>query len=538
MKNLLILLLTAVTFTLFAQPVPDEYSNEYKRIDRFIQENQGPGKVFLDPIEQIPMIPSLATADANGNWAYDYYRVAQNEAWIKEKLKRKVAVFVFDTEGEAGHKSLEDFAWPEKDKIFTGEPASAKHGHGIHVGTCIAGKHEFNYKLGPASVLGDNLKLIFYKVLRKEGYGYTNQIVTGIETGTTEAKKLIDDGWFVIFNFSLGSQSVNEQFNTAIEKAEDAGVLVLAAAGNNGQNFIGTPANGKSAHAIGAIDNSGTIAGFSNYGPQLYMSGAGVRVYGAWLNGGYAELSGTSMATPTQAAIAAIVGATSNATAKQVSNCLRANAVGLGPDGWDEKYGYGVNILTALKDVNPESYSDEHNGNPDTPNDDEPDEPDEPDDPGDDEPDEPDQPEKDERAIVVEMADVYQVMWKPYGAGKFRTDEVQIVVKYRTKEYAEDAVEAITLGTAQFFTNRAFILKQTDDVVDMTFWVRHFYEMLMRRAGYKVTIELITTEVDGKTVSLDKKRGTALSNIRRMLSSISTLTFAENTIEQKIISKN
>jgi hypothetical protein len=62
--------------------------------------------------------------------------------------------------------------------------------------------------------------------------------------------------------------------------------------------------------------------------------------------------------------------------------------------------------------------------------------------------------------------------------------------------------------------------------------------MLMRRAGYIVTIELITTEVDGKTVSLDKKRGTALSNIRRMLSSISTLTFAENTIEQKIISKN
>ena len=87
------------------------------------------------------------------------------------------------------------------------------------------------------------------------------------------------------------------------------------------------------------------------------------------------------------------------------------------------------------------------------------------------------------------------MMWKPYGAGKFRTDEVQIVVKYRTKEYAEDAVEAITLGTAQFFTNRAFILKQTDDVIDMTFWVRHFYEMLMRRAGYIVTIELIIASV-------------------------------------------
>jgi subtilisin family serine protease len=524
MKNLLILLLTAVTFTLFAQPVPDEYSNEYKRIERFIQENQGPGKVFLDPIEQIPMIPSLATADANGNWAYDYYRVAQNEAWIKERIKRKVAVFVFDTEGEAGHKSLEDFAWPEKDKIFTGEPASAKHGHGIHVGTCIAGKHEFNYKLGPASILGDNLKLIFYKVLRKEGYGYTSQIVTGIETGTAEAKKLIDDGWFVIFNFSLGSQSVNEQFNSAIEKAEDAGVLVLAAAGNNGQNFIGTPANGTSAHAIGAIDNSGTIAGFSNYGPQLYMSGAGVRVYGAWLNGGYAELSGTSMATPTQAAIAAILGATSNATAKQVSNCLRANAVGLGPQGWDEKYGYGVNILTALKDVNPESYSDEHNGNPDTPNDDEPDEPDEP-----------DQPEKDKRTIIVKLSDNYPVMWKPFGSGKFYTDEVRLTVRYDSKLYAEDAVEAITLATAEFFTNRAFVLNATDDKLDMTFWVRHFYEMLMKRAGYDVQIETIITEVAGQRSQLDAPRRKTVSNIKRTFSQINTVTFAQNTIERKAV---
>ena len=260
MKNLLILLLTAVTFTLFAQEpiLPDDYSNEYRQIERFIEENQGPGKVFLDPIEQIPLLPSLSSAKANGNWAYSYYKVAENEDWIKARLQRKVAVFVFDTEGEAGHPCMENFVWPEKDKIFTGEPVTARHGHGTHVGSCIAGVSEFNYNLGPATILGDHLKLIFYKVLRKDGYGYTAQIVQGIETGTAEAKKLIDDGWFVIFNFSLGSQSVNEQFNNAIKKAEDAGVFIVAAAGNNGQNFVSTPANGKSAHAIAAIDQNGT----------------------------------------------------------------------------------------------------------------------------------------------------------------------------------------------------------------------------------------------------------------------------------------
>ena len=523
MRYLLLFFTLLISAASFSQPIlPDDYSNQYKRLERFIEENQGPGKVFLDPIEQIPMLPSLATADANGNWAYDYYRVAENEAWIEQKIKRKVAVFIFDTEGEAGHPSLDPFAWPEKDRIYTGEPVTAKHGHGTHVGTCIAGKHEFNYKLGPASVLGDNLKLIFYKVLRKEGYGYTNQIVTGINEGVKEAERLINNGWFVIFNFSLGSQSVNDQFNSAIEKAEDAGVLVLAAAGNNGQNFIGTPANGKSAHAVGAIDNSGTIAGFSNYGPQLYMSGAGVRVYGGWLNGQYAELSGTSMATPTQAAIAAILGATSNATAKQVSNCMRANAVGLGPQGWDEKYGYGVNILTALKDVTPESYSDEHNGNPDTPNDDEPDEPDEP-----------DQPEKDERTIIVRLSDNYPVMWKPFGSGKFNTDEVKLTVRYNSKLYAEGAVNEITLATAEFFTNRAFVVNATDDKLDMTFWVRHFYEMLMKRAGYDVRIEKIVTEIKGQKTELDKPRRRLASSIVRMSSNVGSITFAPNSIEQK-----
>ncbi len=523
MRYLLLFFTLLISAASFSQPIlPDDYSNQYRRLERFIEENQGPGKVFLDPIEQIPLIPSAATAEANGNWAYQYYQVSQNTDWIQQRIKRKVAVFIFDTEGEAGHPSLEPFAWAEKDRIYTGEPVSAKHGHGIHVGTCIAGEHQFNYNLGIASPLGDNLKLIFYKVLRKEGYGYTNQIVTGINEGVKEAEKLIADGWFVVFNFSLGSQSVSEQFNAATKAAEDAGVFVVAASGNNGQQFVGTPANGQSVHAVGAIDQNGQIASFSNYGRQLYMSAAGVRVYGGWLNGQYAELSGTSMASPTQAAIAAILGATSNATAKQISNCLRDNAVGLGPEGWDEKYGYGANILSQLKNTNPESYPGENNGNPDTPNDDEPDEPDDP-----------DQPEKNKRDVIVNIKQVFPVMWKPQGAGRFRTDEIKITVKYTSKLYADAAVQEITEGTSEFFTNRAFVLMPTDDQLDMTFWARHFYEMLMKRAGYDVQIEKIVTEIKGQKTELDKPRRRLASSIVRMTSNVGSITFAPNSIEQK-----
>jgi len=536
MKRLILFfVLSCISIAGFAQVppvIPDEYSSEFRRIEQFIEDNQGPGKVFLDPIEQIPLLPSLSSAQANGNWAYNYYRVAENADWVQKRIKRKVAVFVFDTEGEAGHSSLNSFAWPEKDRIFTGEPVSAKHGHGTHVGTCIAGKHPQGQNLGPASILGNNLKLIFYKVLRKEGYGYTNQIVQGIEQGTKEAEKLIQDGWFVVFNFSLGSQSKNQAFDTAIEKAEDAGVLIVAASGNNGQRFVSTPANGKSAHAIGAIDKNGKIASFSNYGPELYMASAGVRVYGGWKGETYVELSGTSMATPTQAAIAAIMGATSTATAKQVSNCLRANAVGLGPQGWDEKYGYGANILDQLKNVDPADYPGENNGNPDTPNDDEPDDGDD-DDPDDDEPDEPD--EKEKRTVTVSLSESYPVMWKPYGAPKFQTHEVDIQVSYETNLYAENAVKTIAEATGEFFTNRAFVLRRTDDQLDMAYWVRHFYEMLMKRAGYKVQITDITTTVQGHPSRLDKARRRVTSSLTRMFSDINTVTLAPNAIEQKAV---
>lgn len=495
--------------------IPDDYSNQYRQIERFIEQNQGPGKVFLDPIEQVPLVPSALTAEANGNWAHEYYRVAENTAWIKERLQRKVAVFVFDTEGEAGHKSLDKFTWTEKDRIFTGEPVSAKHGHGTHVGSCIAGVHEFNYNLGLASMLGDNLKLVFYKVLRKEGFGYTNQIVEGIEHGTTEAEQLINDGWFVIFNFSLGSQSVNNEFNKALKKAEDTGVFVVAAAGNNGQNFISTPANGPNAHAIGAIDRNGQRASFSNYGPQLYMAAAGVRVYGAWKNETYAELSGTSMATPTQAAIAAIMGATSQATAKQISNCLKDNAVGLGPQGWDEQYGYGANILDQLKNVNPEDYPGDNNGNPDTPNDDPVDEPDEPD--------QPDQPERERREFVVKFNQAYPVMWRAQDERQFKNDEIRLTVTFSSKLYTEDAIEEITAATGKFFTNRAFVLKAGNDKADMTFWVRHFYEMLLKRDNHKVKVDRIVTEVNGQRVELDKPRMRLASSVVRMVADVNSI---------------
>ena len=121
MRYLLLFFTLLISAASFSQPIlPDDYSNQYRRLERFIEENQGPGKVFLDPIEQIPLIPSAATAEANGNWAYQYYQVSQNTDWIQQRIKRKVAVFIFDTEGEAGHPSLEPFAWAEKDRIYTG----------------------------------------------------------------------------------------------------------------------------------------------------------------------------------------------------------------------------------------------------------------------------------------------------------------------------------------------------------------------------------------------------------------------------------
>ncbi|MEO0141258.1 MAG: S8 family serine peptidase, partial [candidate division WOR-3 bacterium] len=166
-----------------------------------------------------------------------------------------------------------------------------------------------------------------------------------------------DSGLHVI-NMSLGGTSSSAVLRNACDTAFARGVLLLAASGNNGANYILYPAAYESVIAVGATDSTNNLWGNSNYGDEQELVAPGVDIisimpYGNLFYGEYLTVSGTSMACPHAAGVAALVKAQfPGMTNSDIRQRLRETSVDLGDPGWDMYYGYGkVDAYRALVGV-------------------------------------------------------------------------------------------------------------------------------------------------------------------------------------------
>lgn len=174
--------------------------------------------------------------------------------------------------------------------------------HGTHVAGIIAGQSAAVTGVAPQA------RLLAYKVLGADGRGLTSDIIAAID-------RAVEDGADVI-NLSLGGfGSPDDPLARAVETAVAQGVVVVAAAGNEGLfHAIGSPAGAPSAITVGAVDRQRAHAEFSSAGPAT-QSGAikpdvlalGVGVVSSVPGGGTLALSGTSMAAPYVSGVAALL---------------------------------------------------------------------------------------------------------------------------------------------------------------------------------------------------------------------------------------
>lgn len=250
-----------------------------------------------------------------------------------------VSVAVLDT----GIEHHEDLNVAGGVSFVSGEPDYIDYnGHGTHVAGTIAALDN-NY-----GVLGvsPDVDLYAVKVLGADGSGTISGIAQGIEWTI--------DNDIDIANMSLGSSSGSSALEIAANNANNAGVLLIAAAGNSGEllwfNTIGYPARYDSVMAVAAIDSNNNRASFSSVGGELEISAPGVSVLSTYIGNDYASLNGTSMASPHVAGAAALVKAANPSLSnEQIRQVLNNTASPLG-DSW--YYGNGlVDVDAAVRSV-------------------------------------------------------------------------------------------------------------------------------------------------------------------------------------------
>ena len=129
-----------------------------------------------------------------------------------------------------------------------------------------------------------------------------------------------------IINMSFGTEVNSEALHSAVKAAADAGILLVAAAGNNAGKGILYPAAYPEVIAVGATTSDGTVLSGTAAGNELELLAPGSQIISTGMVDGYTTGSGTSLATAEVTGIASLLLAQSGATADMVRGLLRATA--------------------------------------------------------------------------------------------------------------------------------------------------------------------------------------------------------------------
>ena len=196
------------------------------------------------------------------------------------------------------------------------------HGHGTHVAGTIAAVGD--NAIGVVGV-APNAKILPLKALNSAGSGFASDVTKAINYST--ALRLSGQN-VVAINCSFIFSSSNTAMNTAIINAGNAGIVVVAGAGNNSYNLDVTkmyPASTEAPNVItvGATTSTDAWATYSNYGSAVDVAAPGSSIYSTTMNGGYGLMSGTSMATPHVSGMVALIAATNpNLTPEQIKAAI------------------------------------------------------------------------------------------------------------------------------------------------------------------------------------------------------------------------
>lgn len=264
------------------------------------------------------------------NWGVE--AVKASAAWELGHKGQGSRVLTLDSGADTSHPALKAQIETTKNFLGNGVLPSVKDeiGHGTHVaGTVLS--------------VAPKAKLLIGKVCGSDGECTSSDMIAGIEWGLQQKVDVI--------NLSLGDVTTTPLEKKVIEKAEKTGVIVVAATGNDGEKSVAYPAAYETVVAVGAVNEALKKASFSNWGPELDLMAPGDRIVSATpVDSGkpYSTFSGTSMAAPHVAGVAALVRGSNKALKPaQVQDILKKTATALGTPSLH----YGSGLINAEKAV-------------------------------------------------------------------------------------------------------------------------------------------------------------------------------------------
>lgn len=287
--------------------------------------------------------------DARGQWHDEYAdtwgvsRIGGAPAHGRGVTGRGVRVGIMDSGINAGHPDLaENFVFGydfEAMGALTGDPLS----HGTHVSGTVAAVANGAGVIGAAPGAG------IYMLKVGTWTPLSSAVISALEWAVDNEIQVTNS------SFGLPHTSLLEM---AYQAAWEAGMVHIAASGNDSLGVVGTPARYPAVVAVGATDSLDRLAGFSTWGADLDLVAPGVRVNSTYGASGYRTMDGTSMASPHVAGAAALVigagirdGNGDGRINDEVVARLLETAVDLGEPGFDPRTGWGRVDAQAAADL-------------------------------------------------------------------------------------------------------------------------------------------------------------------------------------------
>ena len=331
----------------------------------------GPDAELLELVAALKRVPGVEFAEPNfllraseapeedpKMWSQGgLMQIRAPQSWSRS-TGRNVVVAILDTGVNSSHEDLDRAVLPGVDLVNHDDDADDDHGHGTKCAGIVAARRG-NGK-GITGVAPD-AQILPVKILGADGTGTYADLADGIRWAESHGADVI--------SISAAGTAPSTYLKSAVRSAHEAGIVVVAAAGNNGAGTTVYPAAYDEVVGVGAINREEQLTDYSNFGPSVDIVAPGNAVLGASMSGGYESITGTSASTPLVAGVAALVrGRTQSRrnsnvfsqlldSAAAITSAERSVAVGAGMVDAERAVGLGSGIKVVHVESNPREPS-------------------------------------------------------------------------------------------------------------------------------------------------------------------------------------